>query len=390
MSDAVGAPAVEGRWRGRFPKNEIISLLDVNRPHNLAESTALDLRLGELLDIVGAADALRALKLGYGPSAGLPALREAAGAMCGVPPEQVLTTQGAALGLFLLAFELCRPGDDVVLAMPCFPPSHDALIGAGVAVREVPLRFDDGYRLDPARVVDALTPATRLVSIASPQNPSGVRVPRETILAVLDAMTRRSPGALLFVDETYRDATYGDEPTPPSAAALDPRIITGASISKAHGAPGLRSGWLTVPDAALRERLTVAKMNIVISVSVLDETLAAALLARRDAVLAPRRRHLAQALDTLARWQAGEAMRLDWVRPQGGALCCLRLRADRFDAAAVVRFWAALPAHDLQLASGTRFGDDDRVFRLGFGYLPLERLAPALAALSRAMDDAAA
>ena len=42
-------------------------------------------------------------------------------------------------------------------------------------------------------------------------------------------------------------------------------------------------------------------------------------------------------------WRAGEAGRLDWVRPEAGGLCCVRLRPDRFDAAAVARFWAALP-----------------------------------------------
>jgi DNA-binding transcriptional MocR family regulator len=133
----------------------------------------------------------------------------------------------------------------------------------------------------------------------------------------------------------------------------------------------------------------VAKMNTVISGSVLDETLATVLLQHREQVLAPRRRRLAVALDTLAAWCEGERGRIEWVRPDAGALCCLRLRADAFDAAAVARFWDLLPSHDLQLARGTWFGESDRAFRLGFGYLPLDRLAPALSALSAALDAAA-
>ena len=54
-----------GSWRGRFPYNEIISLLDVNRPFNLAESTSQDLTVGEVIELVGF-EALRDLKLGYG------------------------------------------------------------------------------------------------------------------------------------------------------------------------------------------------------------------------------------------------------------------------------------------------------------------------------------
>jgi hypothetical protein len=83
-------------WGGRFPRNEIISLLDVNRPLNLAESTSQDLTVGELLDLAGL-DRIRDLKLGYGTSAGSLALREAIAEGCGVPPEQVITTQGWAL-----------------------------------------------------------------------------------------------------------------------------------------------------------------------------------------------------------------------------------------------------------------------------------------------------
>ncbi|SET24116.1 pyridoxal phosphate-dependent aminotransferase [Variovorax sp. OV084] len=376
-------------WRGRFPYNEIISLLDVNRPFNLAESTSQDLSLGELLDLPGLEN-IRDLKLGYGTSAGALALRQEIADACKVSAEHVITTQGTALGLFLLAFEVCRSGDEAVLATPCFPPSRDCLLGAGVIVREVKLSFESGYRLDLNQIEANLTSKTKLVSIASPQNPSGVRTSRADVEKLLGLMERLSPDALLFIDETYREATYGDDAAAESFASLDPRIVTGASVSKALGAPGLRTGWLTVADAELRSRLMIAKMNTVISGSVLDETLAAALLRHRERVLAPRRRLLAGALQELSDWCQGEQRRIEWIRPEGGALCCLRLRADAFDDAAVSRFWNLLPQHDLQLASGKWFGESDRVFRLGFGYLPPARLGAALAALSSSLDAAAA
>ncbi|WP_245623587.1 pyridoxal phosphate-dependent aminotransferase [Paraburkholderia nodosa] len=376
-------------WHGRFPRNEIISLLDVNRPFNLAESTSQDLTVGELLDMAGL-DRIRDLKLGYGTSAGSLALREAIAEGCGVPAGQIITTQGTALGLFLLAFEICRSGDEAVLATPCFPPSRDCLLGAGVNVREVKLSFENGYRLDLDQFDASLSSKTKLVSLASPQNPSGVQVSRADIEKLLVLMERRSPEAILFIDETYREAAYGDDAVVDSFAALDARIVTGASVSKALGAPGLRTGWLTVADADLRARLAIAKMNTVISGSVLDETLATVLLRHREGVLASRRRLLAGALQELALWCESERKRVEWVRPDAGALCCARLRLDAFDEAAVSRFWDLLPGHDLQLASGTWFGETSRAFRLGFGYLPRERLGPALSALSSVLDAAIA
>jgi len=114
------------------------------------------------------------------------------------------------------------------------------------------------------------------------------------------------PEAVLFVDETYREATYGDAVAAESVAGIHPRVVTGASVSKALGAPGLRTGWLTVPDAELRSRIAVAWMNLVISGSVLDEALAAVLLRNKEAVLGPRRLLLAEALQQLAGWCEGE------------------------------------------------------------------------------------
>jgi DNA-binding transcriptional MocR family regulator len=114
------------------------------------------------------------------------------------------------------------------------------------------------------------------------------------------------------------------------------------------------------------------------------------LLRNRDTVLAPRRRLLAAGLAELAAWCEAERQRIEWIRPDGGALCCLRLRADTFDTAAVARFWELLPRHELQLASGAWFGESDRVLRLGFGYLPPGRLGPALSALSIVLDAATA
>lgn len=385
---SASASSTPHGWQGRFPENEIISLLSVNRPFNLAESTSQDLHVGELLDLVGL-DAVRDVRLGYGSADGLPLLRERIGEVCGVPTERVVTTTGTALALYLLAIELCRPGDEVVLFTPCFPPSRDALVGAGIDVRDLPLRFEDGFQVDLEHFADMLTPRTRLVSLATPQNPSGVATSPETVDAMLSIMQQHAPETTLFVDETYRFATYGDAQPPLSFADRDPRIVSAASVSKAFGAPGLRVGWITTADPGLRERLMTAKMNIVISGSPLDETLAAHLLDKREAVLAPRRAMLSEALRTVEDWRETEAARLEWVRPDGGALCCMRLRPDAFDDAAVVRFWDAHERLDVQLASGAWFGERERTFRLGFGYLPLDTLPRALAAVSKAMDAAA-
>jgi aspartate/methionine/tyrosine aminotransferase len=355
-------------WQGRFPYNDIISLLDVNRRYNLAESTAQDLTFGEILAMSGGSSALNDLKMGYGSSAGLLRLRKQVASLTNVTPEEVLTTQGTALGLFLLALELCRSGDEVVVVTPCFPLARDSLVGAGATLRECRLTFDQGYKVTATALEPLLSERTKLVSLASPQNPNGVRVSEEELKAIVQLMRKKSPHAWLFVDETYRDASYGDQATPSSVATLDDRIITGASVSKAHGAPGLRVGWLTVHNKALRDRLIVAKMNIVISGSTLDETLAAIVLENSDRILNERRSLLAEGLGIVSAWVEANRKYIDWVRPEGGALCSLRLRPNVYDKDGIARFWASLPEADLQLGDGAWFGESSAVLRLGFGY----------------------
>jgi len=353
--------------------------------HDLAESTVRALDAGALVHLVGGEAALCGLTLDYGPAAGNAALREAIGRGCGVLAEAVLTVPGTMVGLLLLADAVCRGGGEAVLVTPCFGPAAATLLRAGATIRPVALDFDDAYRLDVDRVVAACGPATRLVCLANPQNPSGRQIPDAALAALLDAIPTET---LICLDETYRDGSHGDACPIPSAAGLDPRIITLGSLSKAHGAPGLRIGWLTVPDPVLRARLIAAKFDLLICGSVLDEALAAAILARPEAVLRPRQRDLAAAYAVVAKWHTiFEAGRLDLLRPDAGGLCCARLAAC-FDEAAIARFWAAVPAAGLRLAPGCWFGESDRVFRIGFGHVAPAALPAALGAVSAALDAA--
>jgi aspartate/methionine/tyrosine aminotransferase len=349
------------------------SLIDTSVRYDLAESTCPPLRLGELGDLAPLAE----LSLGYGTSRGDEDLRALIAAEAGVDAEQVLVTVGAIAAMFLLAQDLC-PGR-VVLAAPCFPPARAVPEGLGSPIDTVRLRFDDGYRLPIDAIADALSPATRLVSIASPQNPSGVRFTDHELRDLLAAMEERAPEAVVLVDETYRESSYGDSPTPRSAAAMSPRVVTCSSLSKAHGAPGLRLGWLITTDPERYERLRNAKFLTTVACSGPDEYLATRVLRNQAALLAPRAALLRDALAELERWAAGQPV--DLVRPDGGALCCLRLHPDHD----VPAFYARLSERDTRVAPGSWFGEDDHVFRVGFGHLGAPDFTEALARLADAL-----
>jgi aspartate/methionine/tyrosine aminotransferase len=369
----------------RFPANDIISLVGSTPRYDLAESVGPNLRLSDLVDPVELGD----LPLAYGTAAGDPRLRGAIADAHGVGADDVVITVGGMHALFLLALILCDRGDEAVTTTPLFPLARTALEAVGAKVEVLSLSFDRGYLLDPRELRSKLTGSTKLVSLASPQNPSGVAVPTAVLRETLALIEEICPAAYLLVDETYREAAYGNDAIADSAVALGPKVISVASLSKCHGAPGLRLGWVITRDQELSRQLIIGKFNTVVSSSAVDEALAVRVLERRASIIAERRVHLDAGLQRTAAWVRANNDFVDWVRPDAGALCCVRLKPAAFDAAAVNRFHQALSDKRTRVANGTWFGDDVRVFRLGFGLLPMDELGDALAALAAALRESA-
>lgn len=371
----------------RFARNDIMSLTESVPRYDLAESVGPDLRLGSLSPPDGFGD-FSDLALGYGTVAGDLAVRTHVAQANGVDPDEVVITVGGMHALFLTAFVTCRPATSVVVPSPLFPNALNAIRSVGAAVNTIRLTFDTGYAVDPAAVRAALRPDTTLVYLASPQNPSGVALSDIALTGILEAMQDVCPNAYLLIDETYREAVYAEDPVASSFVHRSPRIVSCASLSKCHGAPGLRIGWAIVRDPALREQIVLGKFNTVISCSRVDEALACQVLERRDAILAERRRHLSDGLERIRAWVAARAPMVEWIRPDAGALCCIRLAPSMFDAAAVERFYACLDAEEARVANGAWFGDEARVFRLGFGLLAMPDLDAGLRRLSDALHAA--
>jgi len=360
----------------RFPTTDIMSLIGATPLYDLAESIGPDLHLR---DVLGSED----IALGYGAAVGNDRLRTLIARHHRVDPDDVVVTVGGMHALFLLAFLLCERGDHAVATAPLFPLARSVLQAVGAEIATVKLDFARRYQPDMDAVRRALSERTKLVSLASPQNPSGTIIPTETIQAILDAMKKRCPQAYLLVDETYREAVYGDHATTQSVVSLDPRIVSISSLSKGHGAPGLRIGWAITRDPALRAQLIVAKFSTVISCSAIDEALAIRVLERDHSA---RHTHFAAGLARTQAWVAANSHAVEWVRPDAGAICCVRLRPDMFDDAAVDRFYQNLETLGVRVANGTWFGDEARIFRLGFGMLPLPDLDAALVGVSAALD----
>lgn len=343
--------------------------------YNLSESSVADRRLGDLdVDLD-----LDDLLLCYGDHLGDPTLREAVAAGApGIGPDDVLVTPGAAAALFCLATALLEPGDHAVVERTNYATNLETPRAIGAEVDVVDLAFEDGWHLDVDAVAPRVRPGrTRLISVTSPHNPTGTVLAEDDLHRLVELA--ESSGAVLLVDETYRDLTHGD--ALPLAAALSPRAVSVGSMSKAYGLPGLRVGWAVSTDPALAETLLAAKEQVVICGPTIDEHVAGRVLAARERVLPPIRADVATRLAVVAEWIEGHDA-FEWVPPAGGVVGLVRVRPE-VDLEADA-FLAAVGERGAYVGPGHWFELDDRHFRLGFGWPTPAQLEGGLAALTDA------
>lgn len=350
--------------------------------NNLSESSIADRRLSEL----GLELDLDHLVLCYGDHLGDPALREAvAAAAPGIEPRHVLVTPGAATALFAVATSTLEADDHAVVVRPNYATNLETPRAIGARLDAVDLSFDDGWRLDLAELEARVVPGvTKLISITTPHNPTGTVVAHDDVRRI--AALAADAGALLLVDETYRDLAHDGAP-PPLAATLGGHVISVSSMSKSYGLPGIRTGWAVCTDPARLELLLAAKEQIVISGSIIDEHLAGRVLAARDRILPPILADVRERLAIVESWLASQHT-FEWVRPLGGVVGLVRFRADvAVDEDAFHH--GLLADHGTYVGRGRWFELDDRCFRLGFGWPTHAELQAGLDALLAAATDAA-
>lgn len=229
-------------------------------PHLLCTSDVEGWRLADLLALADGVERAHweALTLGYTKSAGDPRLRAAiAGLYEGVCPDEVLTFAGAEEAIFVLLNVALRPGDHAVVLWPAYQSLHAVARAAGADVTLLPLTAADGWALDLAALRRALRPATRLIVVNFPHNPTGALPDRgdfEALVALAD-----EAGATLLSDEVYRLLEYDPAMRLPAAADRSPRAVSLGVMSKAFGLAGLRIGWLASHDADLLRRCAAFK-----------------------------------------------------------------------------------------------------------------------------------
>ena len=200
----------------------------------------------------------------YAHNLGLPELRQAIAAYThGLHPQQstdhwfdrIAVTSGGVNGLMLASQTLVEAGDRVVVVTPAWPNLVAQPLIMGAEVTRVPLSVADSgaWVLDLDALLAAITPATRLLILNAPNNPTGWTLTRAEQAAIL-AHCRRT-GTWILADEVYErlyfagDSINGAAPSFLDVAEPDDRLIVAHSFSKSFLMTGWRLGWLVLPAA---------------------------------------------------------------------------------------------------------------------------------------------
>jgi N-succinyldiaminopimelate aminotransferase len=216
-------------------------------------------------DIVKRA-AIAAIEAGhnqYPPGIGVPVLREAIAAhqarfydLTYDPDTEVLVTAGATEAIAAAILALCEPDDEVVTFEPYYDSYAACIALAGARRKVVTLRAPD-YSFDPEALRRAITPATKLLLLNSPHNPTGKVFTRAELSFIAELAIAHD--LIVVTDEVYEHLVYEGEHVPiATLPGMRDRTVTISSGGKTFSFTGWKIGW-TCATPVLTEAVKTAK-----------------------------------------------------------------------------------------------------------------------------------
>jgi aspartate aminotransferase len=218
-----------------------------------------------------AIESLRAGETFYAENLGRPYLREALSTYlthlhhCVIGTDRIAVTASGNSALMVASQLLLAPGDRVVTVTPLWPNAVEIPKIMGGQVTCVSLEVRDGqWALPLEKLLQALTPDTRMLVLNSPNNPTGWTIQRAEQRAILEHCRRH--GIWILADDVYERLTYSDgmrsAPSFLTMADDRDRVIVVNSFSKAWTMTGWRVGWMVAPPTVLPDLASLLEYNV--------------------------------------------------------------------------------------------------------------------------------
>ncbi len=310
--------------------------------YNIAETCCASISIDQLRELSEDKDKQvvdTSKVLNYGAIRGSPDLRAnlarlySAKAATPLPAENILTTPGAIQANYLTTYTLVGPGDHVICHYPTYQSLYEIPKQMGAEVDLWKAKPENKWvpQIDDLKAL--IKPNTKLIIINNPNNPTGAVLGKSFLQELIDIAAEKN--ITILGDEVYRPLFHSispiDKEFPPSLLSMGYKnvIVTG-SMSKAYSLAGIRIGWIASRNSEIIEQIASARHYTTISVSHLDEQIAAYALSPSTVHgLLARNIELAKTnLALLERFVLKNDDECEWVKPLAGTTAFVKFHRE--------------------------------------------------------------
>src|SRR5512143_361796 len=178
------------------------------------------------------------------------------------PVEEMVITVGVSVALYLAMTAILDPGDEVIIPTPCFVAYQPEVIMAGGVPVEIITRMEDNFVVDPDRIRSAITPRTKAIFVAYPNNPTGAVAERDVLLEI--ATIAEEHNLLLISDEIYDRLVYNFQHVcvPAFSESIRRRTVLLGGFSKDYAMTGWRIGYACGPADIIKGMIRIHQYSV--------------------------------------------------------------------------------------------------------------------------------
>lgn len=294
------------------------------------------------------------------------------------PDKEIMVTVGGSEAIDVAMRAMLNPGDEVLIPQPSYVSYVPcAALADGVPVI-IELEEKDQFRLTPEKLLEKITPKTKLLVLPFPNNPTGATMRRSDLEKIAEIVEKYD----LYVvsDEIYSELTYGDEPhvSIASLPGMRERTVLINGFSKAYAMTGWRLGYACAPKLILEQMLKIHQYAIMCAPTTSQYAAISALKNGEDDI-----RHMRESYDQRRHYLMSrfEEMGLECFEPLGAFYMFPSIK--RFGMTSEEFATRLLKEEKVAVVPGTAFGDCGEGFlRISYAY-SLKSLKEALGRIER-------
>ncbi len=294
------------------------------------------------------------------------------------PDTEILVTVGGSEAIDIAMRAMLDPGDEVLVPQPSFVSYVPCAVLAGGVAVPIELEEKDQFRLTPEKLLEKITPRTKILVLPFPNNPTGAIMTREDLEPIAKIVEEHD--LFILSDEIYSELTYGSEEhvSIASLPGMWERTVLINGFSKAFAMTGWRLGYACAPAVILKEMLKIHQFAIMCAPTTSQYAAIDAMKNSDDDV-----KMMRESYDQRRRYllHAFEEIGLECFEPLGAFYMFPSIK--RFGMTSDEFATRLLNEEQVAVVPGTAFGDSGEGFlRVSYAY-SLDNLKKALGRIER-------